>query len=62
MICSNTEGPEARICPDCGAHLDPGEICDCRWPQDIEDDPCADCLRWSECIGVDRANCPLCRR
>lgn len=19
-----------RICPDCGAHLDPGEICDCR--------------------------------
>jgi len=18
-----------RICPDCGAHLDPGEICDC---------------------------------
>ena len=19
-----------RICPDCGARLDPGEICDCR--------------------------------
>ncbi len=19
-----------RICPDCGAHLDPGEVCDCR--------------------------------
>ena len=19
-----------RICPDCGAHLDPGESCDCR--------------------------------
>ena len=18
-----------RICPDCGAHLDPGEICEC---------------------------------
>lgn len=19
-----------RICPHCGAHLDPGEVCDCR--------------------------------
>lgn len=19
-----------RTCPDCGAHLDPGEICDCK--------------------------------
>ena len=19
-----------RICPDCGAYLDPGEVCDCR--------------------------------
>ena len=19
-----------RVCPDCGAHLDPGEKCDCR--------------------------------
>ena len=19
-----------RICPDCGAYLDPGEICDCK--------------------------------
>ena len=19
-----------RICPECGAHLDPAEICDCR--------------------------------
>jgi len=21
--------PYYRICPECGAHLDPGEICDC---------------------------------
>lgn len=19
-----------RVCPDCGAHLDPGEVCDCQ--------------------------------
>lgn len=25
-----------RVCPDCGAHLDPGEICDCQL--DFEDD------------------------
>lgn len=26
-----------RICPDCGAHLDPSEICDCRKaPEDDE--------------------------
>lgn len=23
-----------RICPDCGASLDPGEICDCQRPND----------------------------
>ncbi len=23
-----------RICPDCGAHLDPGETCDCRVEQE----------------------------
>lgn len=23
------------------------------------DDPCESCLRWWECNGVDRENCPL---
>lgn len=23
-----------RECPHCGAHLDPGEVCDCRQPRD----------------------------
>ena len=50
-----------RICPDCGAHLDPGEICDChKSPED--DEACDTCLHWSECVGVDKPNCPLCRR
>ncbi len=27
-----------RVCPDCGANLDPGEVCDCRKPpEEIED-------------------------
>lgn len=26
-----------RVCPDCGASLDPGEICDCQ-EADKEDD------------------------
>lgn len=24
-------------------------------------DPCETCLRWSECNGVDRDDCPMCR-
>lgn len=24
-----------RKCPDCGAHLDPGEACDCRHEREI---------------------------
>lgn len=27
-----------RICPDCGAHLDPGEICDCRGKENAAPD------------------------
>lgn len=23
----------AYICPDCGAYLDPGEVCDCRYEE-----------------------------
>jgi hypothetical protein len=23
-------GAMYKTCPDCGAHLDPGELCDCR--------------------------------
>ena len=26
-----------RVCPDCGAHLDPGEKCDCQEPGELED-------------------------
>ena len=25
-----------RVCPDCGAHLDPGEICDCQEADELE--------------------------
>lgn len=25
-----------RTCPHCGAHLDPGERCDCRAPADVQ--------------------------
>lgn len=49
-----------RICPDCGAHLDPSEICDCR--EKPADEPCDTCYRWDECEGIDKPNCPLCRR
>lgn len=24
------------------------------------EDPCENCLRWDECNGVDRDNCPIC--
>lgn len=26
-----------RTCPDCGAHLDPGEMCDCQAEDDTEE-------------------------
>ena len=25
-----------RVCPDCGANLDPGEICDCQEADELE--------------------------
>lgn len=25
-----------RVCPDCGAHLDPGEKCDCQEADELE--------------------------
>lgn len=29
-------GTYYRTCPDCGAHLDPGEVCDCQTEEDDE--------------------------
>ena len=28
-----------RVCPNCGAHLDPGEICDCKIKHDFSGGP-----------------------
>lgn len=33
-----------RICPDCGARLDPGEICDCWKP--VQNEKCAKRITW----------------
>lgn len=29
-------------------------------PEAEDNHPCGQCLRWSECNGVDAENCPLC--
>ena len=29
--------PYYRICPNCGSHIDPGEVCDCRADLEKED-------------------------
>lgn len=28
----------------------------------IDTDPCDTCLRWSECNGVEKDTCPLCKK
>lgn len=44
---------ELRQCPDCGAYLDPGEICDCQFFGDEKTGGCAGC--------INKHNCGSCR-
>ena len=45
-----------RICERCGAHLDPGETCDCQWIDEPEMEMCQSrCRRtrgWDEMMSL----------